>query len=96
MNKKKKEVSDFINVNVLIEHDDKDGFYLKGRKLDEENIYINKDFITEITTPKKQEVYVYTYSNSYERKNISYFSVKIYDTKYYLKEIEFEKFKDIL
>lgn len=88
----------FINVNVLVEHEDKDGFYKKGNKLDLINIYIAKDYIISITSPVKMKFYKYKYdSNEYWNSEGIVFSVVLANNeKYYLLEEEFEKFKDIL
>ena len=96
----KKEESKFICINALVEHNRKDGFYRKGltTTLDTNTIYINKEFITEITAPKKRSYYKYkNYSNDYDYNDGVFFSISISSgNKYWLQEKEFEKFKNIL
>ena len=98
--KNRKSAPNFINADILIEHEDKDGFLCKGTKLELENVFINPNAICMITSPAKNDYYLYDLKagGDYKLKAISVFKIKIldYSNILFILEKEFDKFKDIL
>lgn len=98
--KNRKATPNFINADILIEHEDKDGFLAKGTKLELENVFINPNTICMITSPSKSDYYIYDLKagGNYKLKSMSVFKIKVLDHSdiLFLLEKEFDKFKDIL